>query len=153
MIRGWMFLAGISVIGWSWGVTAQADGSVTYSGNIRGVMARRCLACHGPGSPTLGEFMRDQTRYKGMQKGPRMDSYESLLVFVNGPDAGALMRRLDDGRNTANGKPGNMYVHLGDTDAERAGHLQLFKRWVGHWTLKRRPAMTAAELKSIQAPR
>jgi hypothetical protein len=58
---------------------------------------------------------------------------------VGWPDAGALMRRLDDGANTADKKPGNMYKQLGDTDAERAENLKLFKAWVGDgaWNLNR----------------
>ena len=49
-----------------------------------------------------------------------MDTYEDLMIFVNGKDAGALMRRLDDGKNTKDEKPGDMYKTLGGTDTERA---------------------------------
>ena len=35
------------------------------------------------------------------------------------PDAGALMRRLDNGKHTKDGKPGNMYVNLADDDRAR----------------------------------
>jgi hypothetical protein len=81
-----------------------------------------------------------------------MDTYANLIVFVKGSDAGALMRRLDDGRSTKDGKPGNMYLNLGGTDAERAQTLDLFKKWVGTWTLKRRKELSEAELRTITAP-
>lgn len=93
---------------------------VTYDNTIKSIMDQRCLACHGPDAPTLDEFNKDKDGYKKKSKGPRMDTHENLLVLVNGSDAGALMRRLDDGTNTKDGKPGNMYANLGSTDAERA---------------------------------
>lgn len=80
-----------------------------------------------------------------------MDSYENLLIFVNGKETGALMRRLDDGINAKNGKPGNMYQTLGETDIERAENLKLIKKWVGGWTLKRKGEILEAELKAIKA--
>ena len=81
-----------------------------------------------------------------------MDTYENLMVFVNGKDTGALMRRLDDGKKTPNGKPGNMYLWVGKTDSERVENLSIIKKWVGHWTLKRKHEMTEEEIKLIKAP-
>ncbi len=81
-----------------------------------------------------------------------MDTYENLMIFVNGPDTGALMRRLDDGTHTKKGKPGNMYEMLGEDPAERAANLTIFKRWVGGWTLKRASFITDAERAAIRAP-
>jgi hypothetical protein len=86
-----------------------------------------------------------------------MDTYADLIFFIGWPDTGALMRRLDDGKSAA-GKPGNMYKYLGDTDAERAQNLALFKAWVGPagWTMKRWsargavPAVSREELDSIR---
>ncbi|MCK7501111.1 MAG: hypothetical protein MZW92_71545 [Comamonadaceae bacterium] len=52
------------------------------------------------------------------------------------------MRRLDDGKNTKDGKPGNMLQYLGASDEERLKNLGLFKAWVGNWTLKRWPEIT-----------
>lgn len=63
------------------------------------------------------------------------------------------MRRLDDGANTKDGKPGNMYENLGDTAAERAANLQRFKAWVGSWSLKHSHELSDAERKAIAAPR
>ena len=37
-----------------------------------------------------------------------MDTYADLIFFVGWPDTGALMRRLDDGKTAADGKPGNV---------------------------------------------
>jgi len=61
------------------------------------------------------------------------------------------MRRLDDGKNTKNGKPGNMYESLGGTEPERAANLKVIKDWVGGWTLKRKKDISADELKAIKA--
>jgi hypothetical protein len=74
------------------------------------------------------------------------------MVVVKGSDAGALMRRLDDGKNTKDGKPGNMYTYLGSTDAQRSANLETFKKWVGSWSLKRRKELGTEELDAIKAP-
>ena len=126
--------------------------SVTYENTIKNIVAQRCLVCHGAGAPSLEDFDKDKEGWKKKSKGPRMDSYANLVVFVKGSDAGALMRRLDDGRNTKDGKPGNMYAWLGDTDAERAQRLESFRQWVGNWTLKRRKELTEGELRAIAVP-
>jgi hypothetical protein len=132
-------------------VPVLAGEAVTYEKDIKGIIAKRCLVCHGPKSPTMEEFDRDKEGYKKKMKGPRFDTYEHLMVLVKGSDAGALMRRLDDGKNTKDGKPGNMYKRLGKTDAERAANLEIFKKWIGNWTLKRRKELTKEELEAIKA--
>lgn len=68
------------------------------------------------------------------------------------------MRRLDDGANTPDKKPGNMYEQLGATDAERKANLALIKAWVGEgaWNLQRWkkrgqvPAITKEELDKLK---
>lgn len=147
-----LLFATVSLVGADAGWGADA-GSVTYENSIKPLVTERCLACHGKESPTLEEFDKDKLGYAQKLKGPRMDTYESLVVFVNGKDAGALMRRLDDGANTKDTKPGNMYVNLGDTDAERAERLKLFKAWVGSWSFKRSKELSDAERRAITAPR
>jgi len=131
------------------GAAAQ---SVTYENTVKKIVADRCLVCHGTGSPSLAEFLKDQESWKKKMKGPRMDSYANLAILVNGTDAGAFMRRLDDGKNTKDGKPGNMYAYLGGNDAERAQRLDTMKKWVGNWSLKRRKELSEAELRTITAP-
>jgi len=74
------------------------------------------------------------------------------MILVKGSDAGALMRRLDDGKNTKDGKPGNMYNYLGKDAGDRAERLAKMKQWVGSWSLKRRNELSEAELKAITAP-
>jgi hypothetical protein len=135
------------------GAERVTSGRVTYGNGIRALVEKRCCECHGPKSPTMAEFDKDKEGYKAKDLGPRYDTYENLLVVVNGDDLGALMRRLDDGRNTKDGKPGNMYKHLGEDAAERAANLELFRRWVGGWTLKRKAEVSEAERKAILAPR
>jgi hypothetical protein len=136
-------------------VVAADHKPVTYNADIAPLMKQRCLMCHSDGAPTLAEFDKDKEGWKKKGKGPRMDSYESLVVFVNGTDAGALMRRLDDGKKTKDGKPGNMNVHLGGDAAGRAGALARFKRWIGEatWLLKKRPEWTDAEIAAVKAAR
>ena len=80
-----------------------------------------------------------------------MDTYANLMILVNGSDTGALMRRLDDGKSKQDRKPGNMYHHLGKTEAERMENLSTIKQWIGGWTLKRKAEITSDELKAIKA--
>lgn len=118
--------------------SAQAQ-DVTYRNDIRPLIKAQCGECHGDGAPTLAEFLLDQEKYKKDKLGPRTDTYADLLQLIGWPDTGALMRRLDDGSNTADKKPGNMYKSLGENDAERAKNLALIKAWVGEeaWNLNR----------------
>ncbi|HHY71731.1 MAG TPA: hypothetical protein GX497_00585 [Bacillus bacterium] len=124
------------------GKVEAASNVVTYETHVKDLIASNCLTCHGSDSPTMDEFNNDSDKYSAMMKGPRFDSYENLLVAVNGSEAGALMRRLDDGANRENGEPGNMYQNLGKTDEERQQNLEMLKQWVGHWTLKRADELT-----------
>ena len=126
---------------------------VTYRKDIRPLWEKRCAECHGSASPYLGEFEQNKEAHKAADEGPRMDSYADLLFFVAWPDTGALMRRLDDGANTKDGKPGNMYKKLGKTDEERQRNLLLFKAWVGEdaWVLKKKGEITKEELLRIKA--
>jgi len=112
---------------------------VTYRKDIRPLMEQKCLGCHGSGSPYFGDFKDDDKKYKAAMKGPRMDSYADTIYFIGWPDTGAIMRRLDDGKGSKSGKPGNMYVYLGSSDEERQKNLNLFKSWVGEdaWVLNR----------------
>ncbi|MBS3916640.1 MAG: cytochrome C, partial [Sulfuritalea sp.] len=67
-------------------------------------------------------------------------------------EAGAMMRRLDDGSNTKDGQPGNMYRHLGRKE-ERAENLKLFKKWIGEdaWSMKKTAEYTEEDLRRIKA--
>lgn len=140
------------------GVCAASQAQeVTYRNTIRPLWQEKCAACHGQDAPYLGEFKSATAKYSAQMKGPRMDSYADLIFFVGWPDTGAIMRRLDDGKNVKDGKPGNMYQYLGATEEERQRNLKSFKEWVGKdaWTLKRWnargdvPAITREELGRI----
>lgn len=122
----------------SFSLSAQAD-NVTYRKDIRPLMEQKCFGCHGSGSPYYGDFKEDVKKYEAAMKGPRMDTYADTIYFVGWPDTGALMRRLDDGKGSKSGKPGNMYVYLGSSDEERQKNFKLFKGWVGEdaWALNR----------------
>jgi mono/diheme cytochrome c family protein len=130
----------------------SAYGDVTYEKDIKKIINERCSKCHGSDSPTMEEFDKDKEGWKKKMKGPRLDTYYHLMIVIKGEDAGALMRRLDDGKNKPDGKPGNMHVFLGKTDEERASILETFRKWVGNWTLKRKKDLTEEELKAIKAP-
>jgi len=135
---------------------------VTYRADIAPFIKKQCAECHGPTSPSLQEFKLTpeiQKQYEKEKMGPRTDTYEHLLSIVAYPDPGAFMRRLDDGTSPqANGKPGNMYKHLGETDAERAAALVMIKAWVGEggWNLNRWepkgnvPAVTKEQLDKLK---
>ena len=132
---------------------------LTYRNTIAPLFKAQCAECHGDSAPTLAEFNLEPEKYKKEKLGPRTSNYADLLQLVGWPDTGALMRRLDDGSNTADKKPGNMYKNLGETDAERAANLKLVKAWLGEeaWNLNRWakrgdvPAITKEQLDKIQA--
>ncbi len=131
---------------------------VTYRNDIRPLIKAQCGECHGDGAPTLAEFLLDQEKYKKDKLGPRTDTYADLMQLIGWPDTGAFMRRLDDGSNSADKKPGNMYQSLGENDAERAKNLALIKAWVGEeaWNLNRWakrgdvPAITKEQLDKLK---
>lgn len=139
-------------------VASALAADVTYRKNIRPLWEQKCAACHGAGSPYLGDFDENKKKYAAQMKGPRMDTYADLVFFVGWPDSGAVMRRLDDGKGAKDGKPGNMYQYLGGTDEERQKNLKMFKAWVGEggWTLKRFeargnvPGVTKEDLERIK---
>lgn len=117
--------------------TATLAADVSYRSDVRPLIKARCIECHGDESPTLADFLQDQQKYRKDMQGPRLGTYGELIQLIGWPDAGALMRRLDDGTHTANKRPGNMYKYLGENDAERAANLNIFKAWVGEsaWNL------------------
>ena len=111
----------------------------SYRAAIAPLFKQQCAECHGADAPTLAEFKLNEEFYKKEKLGPRTDTYENLLQIIAYTDTGALQRRLDDGTNTPDKKPGNMYKNLGETDAERAANLMIVKAWVGEgaWNLNR----------------
>jgi len=132
-----------------WAVQAQAA-EVTWQKDIKPIFQRQCAGCHGPGAPEQAEFKKDKKKWVKENIGMRMDSYSHLIAFVGWPDSGALMRRLDDGSSKDDKKPGNMYEHLGETDAERRANLETFKAWVGNWNLKRWKDLTKDEVNALK---
>ena len=132
---------------------AASHGGATYHNDVQPLLKRQCFACHGDHAPALNEFDADQEKYKSRSLGPRMTTYEQVITFVNGDDAGALMRRLDDGANTSDGNPGNMYMYLGTTDEARRENLSVFKDWVGHWTLKRQDDLSKEDMEKFSIPK
>lgn len=133
-------------------VSAASAAEVTWSQQIKPLVDANCASCHGADAPEYPAFKKEKAAWLAKGLGPRMDTYSHLIYYTGWPDTGALMRRLDDGANTKDGKPGNMYQHLGDSDAERQTNLALFKAWVGNWTHKRFDALTKDDLSGIKIP-
>lgn len=129
----------------------EESSQVTYESHVEEIIDESCISCHGENSPPLAEFKEDPEKYIAESKGPRLDNYDDLVILVNGDDAGALMRRLDDGSNTEDGEPGNMYKNLGSTEEERQEKLATIKEWVGSWSLKRSDELTDEERAEITA--
>lgn len=144
-IKMLMILVGILA---SMAIAANAE-EITYTNHIRMIFDTKCAGCHSKDAPELGDFKKDREGYKKKGLGPKMDSYAHLASYAGWPDSGAIMRRLDDGKNTKDGKPGNMYEYLGVSEIERQKNLSLFKAWVGNWTLKKWPEMKKDELDGI----
>lgn len=139
------------------GMTAAASAQdVTWRKDVEPIIKAKCSECHGPGEPEFSEWM--VRREKEKKLAPRMDTYAHFMGYVVWPATGAMMRRLDDGKARSS-KPGNMYRHLGETDAERAKNLQTIKAWLGEgaWNLNRwnargdTPGITKEQLDKIKA--
>ena len=122
-----------------------------YTIHIKPVFDAKCISCHGAASaPEYDAFKQEKDKWLSKGQGMRMDSYSHLIFYTAWADTGSLMRRLDDGKNTKDGKPGNMYQHLGADEEERQQNLKIFKEWVGNWTLKRWPEITKEEMDKIK---
>lgn len=139
------------------GVASAGAQELTWRKDVQPVIAAQCAACHGDKQPRIAEW--EVQRLKDKQLAPRMDDYVSFMNHVVWPATGAVMRRLDDGKGPAGGKPGNMYEYLGSSEAERARNLQLIKAWLGDgaWNLNRwekrgnTPAVTKEQLDKVKA--
>lgn len=140
-----MILVAIALLALAPGAGAE-EKKVTYRSDIRALVEARCVGCHGADAPEYPAFKEAKDAWIAKGIGTRMDTYSHLIYYTAWPDTGALMRRLDDQ------KPGNMYQHLGDTDAERKKNLALFKGWVGNWTLKKWGEITKEEMDGIKVP-
>ncbi len=124
---------------------------ITYTKHIKAVFDAKCAACHGVNSaPEYYAFKAEKDKWLAKGQGMRMDTYSHLIFYTAWPDTGSLMRRLDDGKNKTDGKPGNMHMHLGATEEERQRNLKLFKGWVGNWTLKRWPEISKEDMTGIE---
>lgn len=131
-------------------VAGASAADVTWSQQIKPIVDARCTSCHGADAPEYPAFKKAKEGWLAKGIGPRMDTYSHLIYYTGWPDTGALMRRLDDGASRDDKKPGNMYQHLGDSEAERQANLALFKAWVGSWNLKKFDALTKDDLAGIK---
>jgi len=139
----WSTILLISFIFWTSISMAQ---DVKYRTHVKQIFDAKCLRCHGPTVPEYEQFNTEKDTWIKQGLGMKMDSYRQLMSFVVWPNTGAVMRRLDDGKNTKDGKPGNMYQYLGSTEEEKEKNFASFNQWVGFWTLKRLPELTNEEI-------
>ena len=126
----------------------------TWRNGIGALIKDKCGECHGEKRPEYQEWNLGDKK-----KGSRIVSYPDFMSYVVWPATGAAMRRLDDGKSSPAGKPGNMYEYLGETDAERAANLAKIKAWLGDgaWNLNRWgprgdvPGVTKEQLDKVKA--
>lgn len=142
-------MMGLVLIALVWVVQGEAA-EVTWQNDIKPIFDKQCAGCHSTGSPEHDEFSKDKKKWTDKSIGMRMDSYSLLISYIGWPQTGALMRRLDDGSGKTDKKAGNMYEHLGDTEAVRKANLDTFKAWVGNWNLKRWKDITKDELNALK---
>lgn len=145
-----ILMIGLVAMAFVWAVQAQAA-EVTWQKDIKPIFDKNCLGCHGADSPEHDAFAKDKKGYTDKGVGMRMETYSHLITYVGWPYTGALIRRLDDGTSRTDKKPGNMYEHLGATEAERKTNLNVFKNWVGGWNVKRWSDISKDELSAIKA--
>jgi hypothetical protein len=119
---------------------------VKYRTHIKQIFDAKCLRCHDSSTPEYEQFGVEKDKWLKQGLGMRMDSFRQLANFVVWPNTGAVMRRLDDGKNAKDGKPGNMYQYLGGTEEEKQKNFSMFKQWIGLWTPKRLPELTKEEI-------
>jgi len=127
---------------------------LTWRTGIAQIVQARCAGCHGAAAKEYSDWNLGDKK-----DAPRMDTYPAFMTFVVWPATGAIMRRLDDGTGAAGDKAGNMYIHLGDSDQERAANLAKLKGWLGEgaWAMNRWsargevPAITKEQLDKIKA--
>lgn len=140
----------VAVAAFAFSSVSQAE-EITYRKHIKPLFDDKCLACHGKDSaPEYYAFKEEKDKWMAKGQGMRMDTYSHLIFYTAWADTGSLMRRLDDGKNTKDGKPGNMYQHLGADEQTRQKNLAFFKLWVGNWTLKRWPDITKEDMNYIR---
>ena len=131
---------------------------LTWRNDIQPLIKEQCGKCHGANSPSYEDWNLDRKSFEAKKIGPRMDNYTDFMRHVVWPATGAMQRRLDDGKN-AEGKPGNMFKYLGETDQDRERNLEKLKTWLGEgaWNLNRWeargnvPAVTKEQLDKIKA--
>jgi hypothetical protein len=119
---------------------------VKYRTHIKQIFDAKCLRCHDSSTPEYEQFGVEKDKWLKQGLGMRMDSFRQLANFAVWPNTGAVMRRLDDGKNAKDGKPGNMYQYLGGTEEEKQKNFSMFKQWIGLWTPKRLPELTKEEI-------
>jgi hypothetical protein len=120
---------------------------VRYNADIKPIFDAKCAgSCHADGALEYEAWKKDSAKLKENMVGMKMDTFRSITDFVLWPNTGALMRRIDNGQNTKDGKPGNMFEYLGDTPEEREKNLAVFKKWVPVWSLGRLNDLTKEQI-------
>lgn len=140
------------------GFSASAGAQdLTWRKDIQPIIEAKCGMCHGPAKPEFTEWYVQREKDKNLTS--RMDTHAHFMNYVVWPATGAMMRRLDDGKGSSAGKPGNMYTFLGADDKERSSNLNKIKAWLGEgaWNLNRwekrgdTPGITKEQLDKVKA--
>ena len=99
----WLVISVIALVLWASVSVAQ---DVKYRTHIKQVFDAKCLHCHGSSTPEYEQFGAEKDKWSKQGLGMKMDSFRQLANFVLWPNTGSIMRRLDDGKNVKDGKPG-----------------------------------------------
>jgi len=102
-----------------------------FQNQILPIFEANCMDCHGEDAPSYKTYLTAPEKFKKEKLGPRMKSYDEVMLFVLGPETGSMAKRLDDGAHTPTKRRGNMYKYLGESDREREENLKILKLWIG----------------------
>ena len=118
-----------------------------YQTHIKQLFDVKCLRCHGSTAPEYEQFNVEKDKWVKQGLGMKMDSYRQLANFVVWPNTGAVMRRLDDGKNMTRWKTRqhvSVLRRYREVEGEKSFTVQAVdKNWA--WT-KRLPELTKEEI-------
>ncbi len=118
--KTWVFWAAFSMI-FAFSTIAFTE-EVRYTTHIKPVFDKQCIGCHGSdAAPEYYAFKEEKDKWLAKGKGMRMDTYSHLIFYTAWPDTGALMRRLDDGKNIKEGETGQ---HVSISRCYRRGEAE-----------------------------
>ena len=87
-----LFTAG--VIGYA---ASQEQGALTYEKDVKPIISKRCLLCHGSNAPTIEEFNKDKEGFKQWLKvaAEKCEITEYQYGFINPENDELMIHQLD----------------------------------------------------------